>query len=384
MTWIVRRFGSPEATRTFFNRAGSLYGWITRNPLWRSSLREMSRHFPPSAAQLTVLDIGCGPGNSTLQLLAHRPDLHIVGLDFASGILRLARAASVKARILDRTAWIQANGCHLPVADNSVDAITGHSIFYMLGKPEAFLAEAMRVLRPGGRLILLDPLAQRYPLRALAHVRMPRAAISVLLWHGVSRMYPRLTLEYMSETLISTGFARVLAERVVEGWGVLSRGEKPYPDLSTVERIALIASTDVAVQDLQIVDSAALPEFGRGRFVFLLIRQTPDKPPWAIQSGDVIRWDAAMVTDKAANNRPLLLAFTSLPKAVAFMQPAVTSGLFKGININKVGKFDKAITPHWATDVLLNPPFEMFQTPDRFAFEVTLPVDPASSVIGEE
>jgi hypothetical protein len=285
---------------------------------------------------------------------------------------------------LDRTAWIQANGCHLPVADNSVDAITGHSIFYMLGKPEAFLAEAMRVLRPGGRLILLDPLAQRYPLRALAHVRMPRAAISVLLWHGVSRMYPRLTLEYMSETLISTGFARVLAERAVEGWGVLSRGEKPYPDLSTVERIALVASTDVAVQDLQIVDSAALPEFGRGRFVFLLIRQTPDKPPWAIQSGDVIRWDAAMVTDKAANNRPLLLAFTSLPKAVAFMQPAVTSGLFKGININKVGKFDKAITPHWATDVLLNPPFEMFQTPDRFAFEVTLPVDPASSVIGEE
>jgi hypothetical protein len=165
---------------------------------------------------------------------------------------------------------------------------------------------------------------------------------------------------------------------------VLSRGEKPYPDLSPAERIALTASTDNAAQEVQIVDSAALPETGRGRYVFLLIRQSPDKPAWAIQHGEVIRWDAAMVTDKIANNRPYLPAFTSLPKAVAFMQSAITSGLFKGININKVGKFDKAIAPQWASDVLLNPPFEMFRMTDRYAFGATLPVDPASSVSGEE
>ena len=408
---MFRALSSPRVTRFFFDRGGLFYGWLTSNPLWRDSLREMARHLPPSAAELKVLDAGCGPGKSARQLLDLRPDLRITGLDFSAGMLRLARkltsppaplqlarganTALTPSLLAERgpegeVNFAQADVTRLPVADDSFDAITAHSVYYMLADQAAFLREAMRVLRPGGRLILLDPALRPYPFDALKRIRQPRAALSVLVWHAVAGLHRRATLEQMAARLSEAGFARVLAERAVEGYGVLSRGEKPYPNLSTVERIAQIAAIDGAGGDWQVIDSAVLPTVGRGRYVFLLVRQTPDKPPWAFQPGEAIRWDAVMVSDAsneasdtADHGHPYLLAFTSLPKAVAFMQPAVTSGALKGVN--KVAKFDKAAAPRWATDVLLNPAFDGLRESGRYVFAgLWLAVDPAGAVAGEE
>jgi ubiquinone/menaquinone biosynthesis C-methylase UbiE len=386
-----RALSSPRLTRFYIDRVGLLYPWLTNIPLWRESLREMARHFPPSAAQLKVLDVGCGPGNSARQLLDFRPDLRIVGLDFSMGMLRLARRLTSPLRRVSAQAtkragdvdFAQADITRLPIPDNCIDAITGHSVYYILDDQAAFLREVMRVLRPGGRLILLDPARRAYPLDAVRHMRWPRVAVSVLIWHAIARLYKRVTLEEMSAQLKDAGFARVLTERAVGGYTVLSRGEKPYPDLSTVERIARTVATDGVASDWQIADSTALPTTGRGRFVFLLVRQTPDKPPWAIRPGETIRWEAAMVSDTADHHRPYLLAFTSPPKAVEFMQPAVTSGVLKGVN--KVARFDKAAAPQWAADVLLNPPFERLRESGQYAFAgAWLAVDPARAVAGEE
>jgi hypothetical protein len=186
--------------------------------------------------------------------------------------------------------------------------------------------------------------------------------------------------------LSRAGFDRILTERAVQGYGILSRGEKPYTHLSTVERISQTAALDSEVAELQVVDSAALDTVSRGRFVFLLVRQTPNKPQWALKPGEAIRWDAAMVnvvsTGSDGQGKPYLLAFTSLPKAVEFMQPAVTSGLIK--DINKVAKFDKTVGQRWAAEVLINPTFEVLRQTDRFSFGASMVVDPASAVMGEE
>ncbi len=320
---------------------------------WDDSFREMARHFPPSASELTVLDVH--PGRSTSKLMKYRPDLHMIGLECFPTLSYLA---------LPKLDLVRGSITHFPLEESTVDAVIGTDIFTRISQHTEFLAEAKRVLRPGGRLILLDT-TKGYSL-------------PILRWAPVLR--PQFTLQQMAEMLSDAGFARILTERTLRGSGILSRGEKPYPTLSTRERITRTAARDE--QTMQIIDSAYLPTVGRGNFVFLLVKQSPNKPAWVIQPGLEIRWDAAMVTDDEIN-RPYLLAFTSLPKAVEFMQPAVTSGLIG--DITKVAKFDKAVAPRWAVDLLLNPSLEAIQHAGRYTFNrVWLPVDPHTAVTGEE
>jgi ubiquinone/menaquinone biosynthesis C-methylase UbiE len=351
---------SPHITRILFDRMGPIYDALTANPLWRDSLREMARHFPPSGAALRLLDIGCGPGNSAVLLHELRPDTEIIGLDFAASILQIAQRRGITVA--------QAEATRLPLPESSVDAIIGHSVYYLIADRPAFLHDALRVLRPGGRLILLDPAKRGFPFSILRHIRTPKAALSLILWQTFARLNQRFTLEEAAEELRDAGFARILAELRVEGYGVLSRGEKPYPVRNTLERMQSTATRDDPV--------SLLPE--RGRFVFVLVHQSPDKPAWALRHGEPIRWDAAMLETE---NQPVLLLFTALPKAVAFMQPAVTSGFLQ--NINKVGKFDKTMVAHWGVDLLVNPSFEAVQ--GRYTLsEARLNVDPQVAILGDE
>ncbi|MEP7287824.1 MAG: methyltransferase domain-containing protein [Chloroflexota bacterium] len=330
--------------------------WLMQDPVGRHSLHEMSRHFPPGGADLRVLDLSSGSNNVALQLLDFRPDLRIIGVGLAVRRLRVARQASLKAAKTDRLDWLQANGTCLPFLENSIDAITAYHFFDTLGEPNMFLREALRVLRPGGRLLMLNPLADRF------------------------RRQRRYSLEAMSTILMQAGFARVLAERAAEGRAVFSRGEKPYTARSTVERIAQTADLDESSDGLQIIDAAALQTALRGKFIFVLVRQTPDRPAWDLQSGESLRWQAAMVNDQT---QPYVLAFSTLPKAVAFMQPAVTSGILTGIN--KIAKFDKTVAADWGADLLLNPPLESLRTSESYAFNVVqLDLDPARAITGEE
>lgn len=403
--FISHTIGSPRATRFFFDCVAPIYRWLTNNPMWKASLQEMARHFPPSAAELTLLDLGCGHGNSARMFLSLRQDLRVIGLDFSAAMLRMAlRMGRGKA---ERAAWTQADATRLPFPDSSMDAITGHSLYYMLNDRAALLREALRVLRPGGRLILLDPAARPLPLEILRTSASWRIKSAVLLWHAVSRMHDRFTLEQMAAQLSAAGFARVLAESAVEGYGVLSRGEKPYAQgSSTAARIALTAneasspipidSTDKGLPPSALVPIAcsALASATTSRTIFVLVRQTPDKPAWALTASDQLQWDAVMLdltevgtevdADSPAEARSAqaaaVLAFTALPKAVAFMQAAVQRGTLFGIS--KVAKYPLSVATSWTTLIVLNPLLEQLTTL-RIA-STTFRVDPTRAVTGEE
>ena len=201
----------------------------------------------------------------------------------------------------------------VPADDNSVDAVVAFD--RVVDAP--FLATARRVLRPGGRLIAVTSEGEA---RA-KHV----------------------------EVLENAGFHRILVETAVEVQteldgvlpvGVLLRGEKPHTTDDTFERIRVASDQDAAELDMNTY---------RGRYVYLLIKQTPNKPMWAMRPEEAIHWEAMGIGD-------VLLAFTSLPKSVSFMQPAVLSGWIAGVN--KVAKFKRDTVAGWATHVLLNPSLE--------------------------
>ncbi|MEX0852192.1 MAG: methyltransferase domain-containing protein, partial [Bauldia sp.] len=101
----------------------------------------------------SLLDLGTGTGRM-LELFGplYR---RAVGVDASNDMLAVARAnldhagvADVQVRLGDIN--------HLPFVRNSFDVVTIHQVLHYLDDPERALAEAARVLRPGGRLLVVD------------------------------------------------------------------------------------------------------------------------------------------------------------------------------------------------------------------------------------
>ncbi len=129
----------------------------------------------------TLLDVGCGEGWYTAALT--RSAREVIGLDIAKEAARLAAKQTPSAT------WLVASSAALPLADESVDVIT--SLFSPVS-----INEAVRILRPGGRLLLVTP--------GETHLRMLRERLfDEVRPHQpdkfVAGLAPRFTLETRQE-----------------------------------------------------------------------------------------------------------------------------------------------------------------------------------------
>src|SRR4051794_24180475 len=141
-------------SQLLFNLGADIYAWFTAQAAWRSSCAQLTGQLA-LAANARVLDLGCGPGVSTFELARQLPAAQVVGVDVAPRMLSQARRRRRDLRgIRARIEWLQADAACMPLAASSVDACTGHSFLYLVADRGAVLAEALRVLRPGGQLVL--------------------------------------------------------------------------------------------------------------------------------------------------------------------------------------------------------------------------------------
>jgi methionine biosynthesis protein MetW len=113
----------------------------------REPLRELyERHIPPDS---DCLDFGCGDGRTSgLWLSGHARSY--VGLDVSANAVELAQEAGLDARVLE-------DGSHVPFDDRSFDAIVCIEVLEHVFEPQVVCSELLRVLRPGGTLIITVP-----------------------------------------------------------------------------------------------------------------------------------------------------------------------------------------------------------------------------------
>jgi ubiquinone/menaquinone biosynthesis C-methylase UbiE len=153
-----------------------------------------------------LLDVACGPG-LVLEALAPGFD-DIRGIDITRAMVerarrRLAAAGVAHARVDEGSAYA------LPFPDGAVDVVVSRLALHHLEEPDAALREMARVLRPGGRLVVVDLVASEDPAAAALH-----DALETLRDPSHVRLLPETALR---AAIAGAGFEDV----AVEAWGQL-------------------------------------------------------------------------------------------------------------------------------------------------------------------
>lgn len=165
--WVARRYDAIKQ----FNLADE--DWFVAGPVLRG-LAGMERPL--------VLDVATGTGRLPLALLRARlaPGGHIVGLDASRGMLRQA-AAKLRPFGRERVTliWHPMRAGHLPFADGSFDAVTCLEALEFMPSARHALAEMVRVLVPGGLLLVTNRVGSG--ARLLPGRTIPRSAFDGVL-----------------------------------------------------------------------------------------------------------------------------------------------------------------------------------------------------------
>lgn len=103
-----------------------------------------------------VLDMGCGAGHTAMAAAAKAT--HVTALDVTPEMLDVA-AGLARERGLSNIAFQSGDAMALPFDDGSFDVLTSRLSAHHYGDPARALAEAFRVLKPGGRFLLADTIA---------------------------------------------------------------------------------------------------------------------------------------------------------------------------------------------------------------------------------
>jgi demethylmenaquinone methyltransferase / 2-methoxy-6-polyprenyl-1,4-benzoquinol methylase len=146
-----------EQVRGMFDRVSGVYDLMNSamtaglHHEWRQRAVEQTRVGPGSDA----LDVCCGTGDLALELRRRiGPDGRVVGCDFSEPMLEIARRKSGDEGLPVEFGW--ADALELPYGDAGFDAATVGFGARNLADLDRGIAEMARVLRPGGRLVILE------------------------------------------------------------------------------------------------------------------------------------------------------------------------------------------------------------------------------------
>lgn len=103
-----------------------------------------------------AVDVGTGPGRLLLRVARSRPDLTLHGVDIAPSMVERARHNAERYGFGDRVTVHLAGGTGLPLPDACADVVVSTLSMHHWSDTPATVAEAARVLRPGGRLVIFD------------------------------------------------------------------------------------------------------------------------------------------------------------------------------------------------------------------------------------
>jgi SAM-dependent methyltransferase len=105
----------------------------------------------------TIVDVGCGFGNTTIPLLAHYPNLSVVATDLSPDLLAILHREATKRNLIDRCLPVAVDAQRDYFNESFADAVIGCGVLHHIAEPARTVSSAMRVLRPNSPAIFLEP-----------------------------------------------------------------------------------------------------------------------------------------------------------------------------------------------------------------------------------
>lgn len=134
----------------------SLLNVFLFQPAYRMFLEELIAWRGQAETPFDLLDVGCGTGTFDAMLAASSLPARVVGLDYAVSMCQVASKKAHAAELTHRLRYVSADSEFLPFRDHSFDVITCSNSFHHYPHQQKVIEEFRRILRPGGRLMLID------------------------------------------------------------------------------------------------------------------------------------------------------------------------------------------------------------------------------------
>lgn len=228
-----------EQVERMFNRIAHTYDRLNHSLSWgidrywrRAAINSLRPYHPQR-----VLDVASGTGDFAMQAARELHPASVLGVDIAEGMLQVGRR-KVSAAGLENIVQFRRDDCmHLSLPTDSQDAVTVAYGVRNFEDLDRGLREMLRVLRPGGRLVIIELTApRRFPLRQLfwlySHWFMP--LVGRLVSHdGQAYRYLPATMEAFPQgeemqcILQRAGFTDVRFRRFTFGLSTLYTAAKP-------------------------------------------------------------------------------------------------------------------------------------------------------------
>jgi demethylmenaquinone methyltransferase/2-methoxy-6-polyprenyl-1,4-benzoquinol methylase len=180
---------SPARIAGMFDSIAERYDFL--NHLLSAGIDRRWRAQAIAALQLTgretVLDVCTGTADLAVAAVTRQPGARrVLGVDFAGAMLRVGLTKIRRAGIADRIALVRGDATRIPAADGSVDAVTIAFGIRNVDDIAAACREIHRVLRPGGRMAILEFSIPTAPIVRPVYLWYFRAVLP-LIGRAVSR-----------------------------------------------------------------------------------------------------------------------------------------------------------------------------------------------------
>jgi ubiquinone/menaquinone biosynthesis C-methylase UbiE/DNA-binding transcriptional ArsR family regulator len=171
-----------EKAAAYFSANAASWSELRSLHVNEENVEHAMQHMIGSQQFGTLVDLGTGTGR-VLELFAHQAKL-IHGIDSSRDMLAIARSNLEKRGL--RPELRQSDIYALPLADASADVVTVHQVLHFLDEPQKALLEARRILKPDGKLLVVDfaPHELEELREEHAHRRLGISAEQMTAWFG--------------------------------------------------------------------------------------------------------------------------------------------------------------------------------------------------------